>query len=33
MMRPDDLWVCPVCGESGHWDDENYERQIFGEDQ
>lgn len=26
MSRPDALWRCPWCGESAHWDDDNYEQ-------
>jgi hypothetical protein len=25
MNRPDSLWMCPICGESAWWDDDNYE--------
>jgi hypothetical protein len=25
LNRPDSLWACPACGESAHWDDDEYE--------
>lgn len=31
LNRPDSLWACPRCGESAHWDDDEYEAAIeFG---
>lgn len=28
MSRPDSLWRCPRCGESAHWDDDEYEASL-----
>ena len=28
MSRPDSLWMCPRCGESAHWDDDEYEANL-----
>ncbi len=28
MSRPDSLWRCPKCGESAHWDDDEYEATL-----
>lgn len=32
LSRPDDPWVCPVCGEDAIWDDDNYERYLDDDD-
>lgn len=26
MNKPDNLWVCPLCGDDAWWDDDRYER-------
>jgi len=28
LSRPDDRWVCPLCGAVSCWDDSNYERHM-----
>jgi hypothetical protein len=28
LHRPDSFWSCPRCGESAHWDDDEYETAI-----
>lgn len=28
MSRPNSLWMCPRCGESAHWDDDEYQAHL-----
>lgn len=28
LLRPDSLWMCPRCGESAHWDDDEYDATL-----
>jgi hypothetical protein len=28
LMRPNDLWVCPICGQAAEWDDTLYEKSL-----
>lgn len=28
LLRPDSFWACPRCGESAHWDDDEYEAAL-----
>lgn len=28
MDLPDAKWICPVCGATSEWDDDNYEKYL-----
>lgn len=28
MSFPDSKWICPVCGATSEWDDDNYEAHL-----
>lgn len=33
MQRAGDVWRCPLnhCGRAAEWDDDNYDRHVYGE--
>lgn len=33
MDRPDNKWICPVCGDVAEWDDANYEEYLDQQEQ
>ncbi len=29
MMKPDNLWTCPICDEEAIWNDDRYEKMFL----